>query len=131
MFLTSKNRACQEFTFCKWKNTFKVKTTCSFPRVHVDIAGVPAASQAGAVMLTETIRATSLEHELSQALPLWRKPSSVHDPGKIITDLAVAVAFGGDCLTDLAVVRAEPGRRSPAGDRTSPRPGGAGSVPGT
>lgn len=86
-----------------------MKTTCSFPRVHVDIADVPAVGQAGAVLLTETIRATGVEQELSNALAPWCKPLSIHDPGTIITDLAIAVALGGDCLADLAVVRAEPG----------------------
>ena len=32
----------------------------------------------------------------------------MHDPGKIVTDLAVAVALGGDCLADVGVLRAEP-----------------------
>jgi hypothetical protein len=32
----------------------------------------------------------------------------VHDPGKIVLDLAVAVALGGDCLADAGVLRAEP-----------------------
>jgi Transposase DDE domain group 1 len=32
----------------------------------------------------------------------------VHDPGKIITDVAVALALGGDCLADIALLRAEP-----------------------
>ena len=32
----------------------------------------------------------------------------MHRPRKIITDLAVAVALGGDCLADIAVLRAEP-----------------------
>ena len=32
----------------------------------------------------------------------------MHDPGKILTDLAVALALGGDCLADVAVLRAEP-----------------------
>jgi len=34
---------------------------------------------------------------------------AIHDPGKIITDLALSLALGGDCLADLAVLRAEPG----------------------
>ena len=34
---------------------------------------------------------------------------AVHDPGKVITDLALSLALGGDCLADLAVLRAEPG----------------------
>lgn len=32
----------------------------------------------------------------------------MHDPGKVLLDLAVAVALGGDCLADVAVVRAQP-----------------------
>jgi hypothetical protein len=32
----------------------------------------------------------------------------VHDPGKILTDLAMALALGGDCLADVAVLRAQP-----------------------
>jgi hypothetical protein len=27
----------------------------------------------------------------------------VHDPGKVLLDLALAVALGGDCLSDVAV----------------------------
>jgi hypothetical protein len=33
---------------------------------------------------------------------------SMHDPGKIVSDLAVAVALGGDCLADIALLRAQP-----------------------
>jgi Transposase DDE domain group 1 len=32
----------------------------------------------------------------------------VHDPGKVLSDLVVALALGGDCLADVAVVRAQP-----------------------
>ena len=32
----------------------------------------------------------------------------MHDPGKIIADLAVTLALGGDCLADIAALRAEP-----------------------
>jgi hypothetical protein len=32
----------------------------------------------------------------------------VHEPAKVLTDLAVALAAGGDCLADIAVLRAEP-----------------------
>ena len=31
-----------------------------------------------------------------------------HDPGKVLLDVAIAVALGGDCLADLAAVRAQP-----------------------
>src|SRR5690606_25762320 len=36
-------------------------------------------------------------------------PLAVHDPGKILSDLALSLAVGGDCLADLATLRSEPG----------------------
>ena len=65
-------------------------------------------SQAGAVLLWETIRVTGLGRGLSQELARWRAPRAVHDPGKIVADLAAAVALGGDCLADIAVLREQP-----------------------
>ena len=65
-------------------------------------------SQGGAVLLWETMRVTGLGRGLSQGLARWRAPRAVHDPGKIIADLAAAVALGGDCLADIAVLREQP-----------------------
>ncbi len=62
-------------------------------------------SQAGAVLLWETMRATGLGRGLSEGLARWRAPRAVHDPGKIVADLAAALALGGDCLADIAVLR--------------------------
>ena len=79
-----------------------------YPRVRVDARGASAVSQAGGVLLVETIRAAGLDEGLSRALAPWRKPGAIHDPAKVLLDLAVAVALGGDCLADAAIVRAEP-----------------------
>jgi hypothetical protein len=65
-------------------------------------------SQAGVLLLAESLRVTGLSRGLSSALARWRAPRAVHDPGKILTDLAMAVALGGDCLADVAVLRAQP-----------------------
>jgi hypothetical protein len=85
-----------------------VKRIGLYPAVRTDTAGSAIVSQAGAVGLVETIRVTGLDRALSQALAGWRKPMSVHDPGKIVTDLALALAIGGDCLADIAVLRDQP-----------------------
>jgi Transposase DDE domain group 1 len=45
---------------------------------------------------------------LSTGLDRWRAPRAVHDPGKIVADLAAAVALGGDCLANIAVLREQP-----------------------
>jgi hypothetical protein len=65
-------------------------------------------SQAGSVLLWETLRVTGLGRGLSQALARWRAPRAVHDPGKTFADLAAAIALGGDCLADIAVLREQP-----------------------
>jgi hypothetical protein len=74
--------------------------------VSADGAGV--VSQAGGLLLTRALRVTGLDCGLEAALDRWRAPRAVHSPGKIVTDLAVALALGGDCLADVAMVRAEP-----------------------
>jgi hypothetical protein len=50
-------------------------------------------SQAGAVLLLETVRKTGLGQAISASLAPWRKPRAVHDPGKILLDVALAVAM--------------------------------------
>lgn len=70
--------------------------------------GEPLVSSAGGSLLVETARATGLDRGLSAALRSWRTARAQHDPGKVVLDLALAIALGGDCLADLAVVRAQP-----------------------
>ena len=60
------------------------------------------------MLLTRTAVVTGLAHGLSTALAPWRKPFATHDPGKIVSDLAISLALGGDCLADAALVRSEP-----------------------
>ena len=59
-------------------------------------------------MLLSTARVSGLAKSLSDGLAPWRTTRSVHDPGKTVLDLAVAIALGGDCLADIEVVRAQP-----------------------
>lgn len=99
-----------------------MKSTRAYPRVAVDTANVPAVGQAGGVLLTETVAASGLDRELSAALSPWRKPLAVHDPAKVIIDLALSLALGGDSLSDIALLRAEPGLYGPvASDPTVSR----------
>ena len=86
-----------------------MKITGLYPRVRVDTSATAAIGQAGGVLLIRTVAVTGLDRSLSVALVRWRKPLAIHDLGKIITDLALSLALGGDCLADLALRRAEPG----------------------
>lgn len=49
-----------------------------------------------------------MDRSLSAGLARWRHSRARHDPAKVLIDLATAVALGGDCAADLAVVRAQP-----------------------
>jgi hypothetical protein len=66
-------------------------------------------SHAGAVLLVRAAQTVGLDAALSGALAAWRKPLAVHHPGKVVLDLAVALAVGGDCLADVVLLRGEPG----------------------
>lgn len=85
-----------------------MKTTGRPAKLVVSSDGAGIVGQAGGVLLTQTLRATGLDQALSAGLERWRKPRAVHDPGKVVADLAVMLALGGDCLSDIAVLRAEP-----------------------
>ena len=80
-----------------------------YPRLRVDTSGSAAVGQAGGVLLIEAVTVAGLDAALSAALVPWRKPLAVHDPGKVVLDLALMLALGGDCLADIALLRAEPG----------------------
>ena len=86
------------------RSTFVVKNSGFYPSVVAESGDVPAVGLAGARLLTETSRVTGLGDELSRALSAWRRSWAVHDPGKIMTDLAVCVALGGRCLSDVALL---------------------------
>ena len=66
-------------------------------------------SSSGALLLKEMVRGVGLDRGLSLALSRWRpRRAATHDPGKVLLDVAIAVALGGDCLADVAAVRSQP-----------------------
>ena len=75
-------------------------------RVEDDGRGI--VSPADAALLVEAVRESGLDAAISAALAPWRKPRAVHDPGKILLDVALAAAPGGDCLADVGTLRTEP-----------------------
>ncbi|CAM3163457.1 Transposase DDE domain-containing protein [Prescottella defluvii] len=79
-----------------------------YPRMSADATGTGVVSHAGTLLLLRTAEKTGLTCALSTALAPWRKPLATHDPGKIVLDLAVTLALGGDCLADIAQLRAHP-----------------------
>lgn len=94
----------------RWsRGTFPGKQLSRFcPKLQVDTTGTVGVSHGGGTLITEAVAATGLDRALSAALVRWRKPRAVHDQAKVITELAIGVVLGGECLADLAVLRAEP-----------------------
>ncbi|MFC7753003.1 IS1380 family transposase [Tsukamurella soli] len=85
------------------------KSTSPYPNPAVDTAETALVSHAGTTVLVRTAEKIGLTSTLSTALAPWRPRLAVHDPGKILLDVAVSIAVGGDCLADLNQLRAEPG----------------------
>ena len=85
-----------------------MQNTARRPKITVSADGTGLVSQAGTLLLAEAARVTGLGEGLSAGLARWRAPRAVHDPGKIIADLVMTLALGGDCLADAAVLRAQP-----------------------
>jgi DDE family transposase len=78
------------------------------PNLVLDLARASLVSFAGGLLVRQTARLSGVQRELSAALAGWRLAGARHDPGKVLVDLATAVALGGDCVADVAVVRAQP-----------------------
>jgi Transposase DDE domain group 1 len=85
-----------------------VQNTPRRSKITVSADGKGLVSQAGVLLLAEAVGVTGLGQGLAGGLARWRASRAVHDPGKILTDLVMTLALGGDCLADVAVLRAQP-----------------------
>jgi hypothetical protein len=62
-------------------------------------------SHAGSLLLAELADRVGLTAGLAAAMIHTRRRRSAHDPGVMLTQLAVTLAYGGDCLADIARLR--------------------------
>ena len=74
-------------------------------KVEVRADGAGLVSHSGAALIAETSDQLGLTSALDRALAPLRERSSRHSPGRVIRDLAVMLADGGEALCDLAAVR--------------------------
>lgn len=74
------------------------KSTSCYPSLSVDATGRGVVSHGGAIVLLRAAQRAGLTGGLSGALAPRRKPLASHDPGKVVLDLAVALAMGGIVL---------------------------------
>ena len=78
-------------------------TTTRLP-VEVTCDGEGLTSRAGTALLTGLCDRIGLTNGLVASLRVHSR-TVVHEPGRIVRDLAVMLADGGDCLTDLGALR--------------------------
>jgi hypothetical protein len=83
-----------------------LKVTHDGRQVTVDVAadGAGLVSHAGSALLAQVAEKAGLTRALSLALAESGLRAGSHDRGRVIRDLAVMLADGGDCLADLRAV---------------------------
>jgi hypothetical protein len=86
-----------------------VKVTRGRPKIIVSADGRGVVGHAGTRLLADVAEATGLTGAFSEALSGLRQRRGVHDPGRVAVDLAVMLADGGEAISDLAVLRDQPG----------------------
>lgn len=70
-------------------------------------------------MLSDLAEQSTLTERLSQALQDLRRARTRHDPGQVLTDLAVAIADGAECISDIATLADQPGLFGPVASDTT------------
>ena len=78
------------------------------PPLSVTADGKGIAAHAGTRLLAEMAEFTGLSGALSEALAPTVRRTRRHDPGRVLLDIALTLADGGDCLSDLSVLRDQP-----------------------
>jgi hypothetical protein len=86
-----------------------VNGTTSRPDLVVTADGRGVASHAGSRLLADLAEVTGLAQGYADAMRGSRQRCSRHDPGRVLVDLAVMLADGGEAISDLAVLREQAG----------------------
>jgi hypothetical protein len=97
----------------------KVHRSQSVRRVKVTTDGEGLVSHAGTALLAEMADRSGLTRALSVAMGDCGIAWHTHDPGVVLTHLAVAIADGADCLSKLAVLRTQEALFGPVASHAS------------
>src|SRR3954470_370324 len=77
-------------------------------KVDVRADGTGLSSRAGTALLALAAERLGLTEALGWALGETRERRSAHDPGRVFCDLAVMLADGGRCVSDLVALGSQP-----------------------
>jgi len=81
-------------------------TSGSYPIVTAD--GVGVVTHAGTALLREVADRVGLTAAFSEALDGLRQRRSGHDPGRMLVDVAVAIADGAETISDVQALADQP-----------------------
>src|SRR5215469_2216610 len=85
-----------------------VKASRAAEQLVVTGDGGGVANHAGAVLVAELADRIGLTALLGEAMSSTRQRDKGHDPGVVLTQLAVALVDGGECVSDVRVLRDQP-----------------------
>jgi hypothetical protein len=81
-----------------------VQATTTRPRITVAADGEGVVSHGGSRLLADLADRTTLTVQLSGVLAVVRESRARHDPGRVLVDMAMAVADGAATISDVAVL---------------------------
>lgn len=85
------------------EDTFEVQATTTRPTITAT-DGEGVVSHAGSRLLADVADRTTLTGQLAVELAGLRRLRARHDPGRVLVDMAVAVADGATTISDVAVL---------------------------
>ncbi len=81
-----------------------MQATTTRPTITAPAGGEGVVSHAGSRLLANVTDRITLTAQLAEELAGLRKPRAGHDPGRVLVDMAVAVADGATTISDLAML---------------------------
>lgn len=90
------------------EGTSEVKSNSTRPRLKVTDDGRNVANHVGSRLVADLADALGLTAGLSAAMAPTKQRRRGHDRGRVLVDLAVSIADGGETISELAVLRDQP-----------------------
>ena len=81
-----------------------MQATSTRPKIIVSADGDGVVSHVGSRLLADVADRVTLTGEMSEVLDGLRRPRTRHDPGRVLVDMAVAVADGASTISEIAVL---------------------------
>jgi hypothetical protein len=88
-----------------WRFTLKVMRDGRPVTVEVTSDGAGLVSHAGTALIAQVADQVGLTSSLSTRLAGIKQRRRGHHPGRVISDLAMMLVDGGECVSDLGAVR--------------------------